>query len=196
MSETERLEWDHRYAEGEYRPRTRPSPFLEEWIDRLPAGRALDVACGVGRNALLLAESGYRVEAVDISRSAIDMARTEADRRGLEVAWRVVDLDEACVQTSFYDVITVIRYVNRRLWPRLTAALAPNGWLLIEHHLRTTADVDGPSSPEFRLAPQELLKAFRSLRILHYEEGLETAEGEGKGFALARMVACNGDPGW
>lgn len=196
MSETERTEWDRRYADGDYRPRSWPSPFLEEWVDRLPPGRALDVACGAGRNALLLAEAGYRVEAVDISRSAIDMARAECNRRGLEIAWGVTDLDNAELETSAYDVITVIRYVNRRLWPRLIAALATDGFLLVEHHLQTTADVDGPTSPEFRLAPQELLEAFGSLRVLHYEEVLETAERESTGYAIARIVACNGNPGW
>lgn len=196
MSETERLEWDRRYAEGDYRPRSWPSPFLEEWIDRLPSGRALDLACGAGRNALRLAEAGYQVEGFDISQAAIDMARRESSRRGLEVTWRVVDLDTADLARSSYDVITVIRYVNRRLWSRLIEALAPNGWLLVEHHLQTNADVDGPSSPEFRLAPQELLEAFRSLRIVFYEEELEAAKPDRKAYALARLVACNGDPGW
>ena len=196
MSESERMEWDRRYQTGEYRPRTRPSPFLEQWLDRLPTGRALDVACGTGRNALRLAEAGYRVDAVDISRAAIEKARIEGERRGITVAWQVVDLDDARLEAAAYDVITVIRYVNRKLWPRLIGALFPNGWLLIEHHLRTTADVGGPSSPEFRLAPQELLHAFDGLRILHYEEVLETAQGEERPFALARLVACNGDPGW
>jgi SAM-dependent methyltransferase len=196
VSEEERQKWDRRYAEGEYRPRTWPAPFLETWIDRLPAGRALDVACGIGRNALRLAEAGYQVEAVDISASAVAMARAEADGRGLEVEWRVVDLDDANLARSCYDVITVIRYVNRRLWPQLIAALAPGGWLLVEHHLQTTADVSGPGSPEFRLAPQELLEAFNSLRIIYYQEEFEPAEADRKGYALARMVACRGNPGF
>ena len=196
MSESERLEWNRRYTEGEYRPRDIPSSFLEEWIERLPAGRVLDVACGAGRNALLLAEEGFLVEAIDISQSAIEMARTQADHRGLEVTWQVDDLDDVQLPQARYDVITMIRYVNRRLWPRLIGALAPNGFLLIEHHLQTTADVDGPRTAEFRLAPQELLEAFRSLRILHYEEELEPAPPDRKGYALARMVACQGEPGW
>lgn len=196
MSEPERMEWDRRYQTGEYRPRTLPSPFLERWLERLPTGRALDVACGTGRNALRLAEAGYRVDAVDISQAAIEKARIEGERRGIPVTWQVVDLDDARLEAAAYDVITVIRYVNRRLWSRLTEALSPNGWLLIEHHLQTTADVGGPSSPEFRLAPQELLQAFHGLRVVHYEEVLETTQGDERGFALARLVACNGDPGW
>ena len=196
MSEAERLEWDRRYTDGDYRPRTWPSPFLEAWLDRLPKGRALDLGCGAGRHALRLAEAGHQVEAIDISASAIQMARTEAEHRGLEVAWKVADLDDAELRTGFYDVITVIRYFNRPMWPRLIAALAPNGWLLIEHHLQTTADVDGPGSPDFRLEPQELLEAFRPLRVVHYEEVLETARRERQAYALARLVACKGNPGW
>lgn len=196
MSESERMEWDRRYQTGEYRPRTRPSPFVEQWLERLPTGRALDVACGTGRNALRLAEAGYRVDAVDISQAAIERARIDGERRGITVAWQVVDLDDARLEAAAYDLITVVRYVNRKLWPRLIEALSPNGWLLIEHHLRTSADVGGPSSPEFRLAPQELLQAFQGLRIVLYEEVLETAQSDEGGSALARLVACNGDVGW
>lgn len=196
MSETEKLEWDRRYTDGEYRPRTWVSPFLEQWMDHFPRGRALDLACGAGRNALRLAEAGHQVDAIDISVAAINMARTEAEQRGLEVAWQVADLDDAQLPADAYDVITVIRYVNRNMWPRLITALAPNGWLLIEHHLQTTADVDGPGSPDFRLQPQELLEAFRTLRIVSYEEVLETPKRERKAFALTRLVACKGDPGW
>ena len=196
MSETERREWDRRYTDGDYRPRTWPSPFLEEWLDQLPRGHSLDLACGAGRNALCLAEAGHQVDAVDISASAINMARTEAERRGLEVSWEVADLDNAELRPDAYDAITVIRYVNRKIWPRLITALAQNGWLLIEHHLLTTADVDGPTSPDFRLEPQELLETFRSLRIVYYEEVLETSKREQKAYALARLVACKGDPGW
>lgn len=196
MSETERDAWDERYRTGTYRPRPAAGPFLERWIPALPIGRTLDVACGAGRNALRLAEAGHRVEAVDVSSVAIDMARAEADRQGLEVDWVVADLDDYPLPPSTFDLITVIRYVNRSLWPRLIDALVPNGWLLVEHHVRTSADVAGPSAPDFRLEPQELLEAFQPLRIMFYEEILEPADEEGRRFALARLVACKGDPGF
>ena len=196
MTETERENWDRRYAKGDYQPRTEPAPFLEEWLNRLPTGRALDVACGTGRNALRLAEVGYATEAVDISEVAIERARSEADRRGLTIEWRRADLDEIELPGARYDLITVIRYVNRDLWPRLVAALSPNGAVLIEHHLQTEAVVDGPQSPEFRLRPQELLAAFRDLRIVYYSETLEPADRPNATFALARMVAYQGHRSW
>jgi SAM-dependent methyltransferase len=196
VSDTEREKWDRRYSEGEYQPRTWAAPFLEEWIGRFPPGRALDVACGAGRNALRLAEAGFTVDAVDISQAALDMARKEGDRRGLRVSWQTADLDYLDLPTRTYDLITVIRYRNLELWPRLIEALQPDGWLLAEHHMKTRLAVDGPPTPEFRLDPGEYLKAFSSLRIVHYSESIEPADRPGSLYALERLVACKGDPGW
>ncbi len=195
MSEAERQTWDRRYREGDYRPRSWPSPFLDAWLPRLPRGRALDIACGAGRNALRLAEAGFRVDAVDIAESAIALGRAEGERRGLDVEWRVADLDDAALDADAYDLVTVFRYVNRLLWPRLADALTADGWLIIEHHLVTAADVEGPSTPDFRLEPQELLESFAALRIIFYEETIEI-DPAGHRYALERIVACKGDPGF
>lgn len=196
MSESERRSWDRRYATGEYRPRPQPAPFLEEWLDRIPAGRALDVACGAGRNALRLAEAGFDVEAVDISQAALDMAAAEAARRGVRLSFRQADLDHLELDAGAYHLITVIRYRNRDLWPRLVEALAPDGWLLVEHHMTTALDVDGPSTADFRLDPQELLSACAGLRVVYYAESIEPADREGDRYAIARVAACKGDPGF
>jgi SAM-dependent methyltransferase len=197
VSQDERSRWDRRYATGGYVPRTRPTPFLLEWLDRLPVGRALDVATGTGRNALALAEAGYQVDAVDISAIAIARARAEAERRGLAVDWVVADLDTDALPGDGYDLIAVLRYRNPDLWPRLEAALAPGGWILIEHHLQTSReDVVGPSDDAFRLAPGELLEAFAGLRVVHYSEAVEPTDDDDALFVIARLVACAGDPGW
>lgn len=196
MSDHEKEKWDRRYAAGEYTPRPQPAPLLEDWIDRIPRGRALDVACGAGRNALRLAEAGFDVEAIDISATALEMAAAEAARRGLDIVWRQADLDHLDLGDDSYDLITVIRYRNRALWPRLIAALAPDGWLLAEHHMKSTLPVAGPPSAEFRLDPQELLAESASLRILFYSETLEAADKSEGTYAIQRLVACNGDPGF
>lgn len=197
MSDEERARWDRRYASGEYTPRSRPTPFLLEWLAHIPLGRALDVATGTGRNALALAGAGYQVDAVDISAVALGRAREEADRRGLEANWIVADLDTDALPGDGYDLISVLRYRNPDLWPRLASALAPDGWILVEHHLQTSRDdVVGPSDDAFRLAPGELLRAFGDLRIVHYSERIEPADDGEASFVLARLVACAGDPGW
>jgi len=199
MSEADREKWDTRYREGSYRARTHPSPFVEAWLPRLPparlGGRALDVACGTGRNALRLAEAGFRVDAMDISGAALERAARSAAQRGLDVNWIEADLDHARFERDAYDLITVVRFTDRALAPRLIEALAADGWLLYEHHLRTPRAVGGPTGERFRLPPQALLHDFGSLRVLHYDEGIDE-DPDGRTMALARLVACKGNPGF
>ncbi len=199
MSEADRDKWDTRYREGSYEARTYPSPFLEAWLHRVPGrrdgARALDVACGAGRNALRLAEAGFRVDAMDISSAALERAAATAAQRGLTVNWIAADLDDAIPPVGAYALVSVIRYMNRALHRHLAAALAPGGWLVFEHHLRTRAPVDGPRGDAFRLAPQELLAEFSALRIVHYEEGIRD-DPDGRTMALALLVACAGDAGF
>lgn len=196
MSDEERQRWDQRYATGDYRPRSWPTPFLERWSPRFGGGKALVVACGAGRNALYLAEQGFEVTGVDISEVAIERATLEARSRGLSIEFVVTDLDDFRPEPGSFDLITVIRYRNPHSWPRLVEALAPDGWILAEHHMKSTADVAGPTSPEFRLDPGELLEAFAGLRIVHYSESIEPADDETAAYAIQRVIACKGNPGY
>lgn len=191
----ERARWDERYASGDYRPGTDHSALVEEAVVHVRYGRALVLACGAGRNALYLASQGFAVEAIDISPVAIEMARAESDRRGLEVEWSQGDLNHADLAVGRYDLITMIRYTNRKLWPRLHPALSPDGWLVMEQHLKTHHPVAGPSD-EYRLAPGELLDAFPGLRVIKYYEEYRESETSGRMTATAGLLACNGDPGW
>ena len=196
MAESDREKWDRRYADGTYRSRTYPSPFLVERLAELPKGRALDLACGAGRNALCLAEAGYEVEAVDISGVAIDRARAAARERGLEVGWRVADLDDFEPPSGRFDLVTIIRYTNRKLMERLPEALSEGGMLLVEHHILTSAPVGGPASRAFRLAPNELIDLYHHrLRVLFHEERI-APDPDGKEMALVRFLGCRGSPGF
>ena len=197
MSETDRTKWDSRYRTRDYEPGREPSRFLEECIPMIGGGQAAVLACGAGRNALRLAEAGFRVDGFDISAVAIAMANNEADRRGLDVNLVVADLDEAPLGSGSYDLITAIRYTNRSTWSRSVDALAANGWLLMETHLQTTLTATGPSPGPFRVEPNELLDAFDALRIIHYSETVEpSSRHSGEVSVLARLLACNGEPGW
>lgn len=197
MSHVDREKWDERYRAQETLPRRDPSPFLAETLGLIPTGRALDVACGAGRNALLLAEAGFTVDGFDVSPVGVEQARTEARLRDLDVRFEVVDLDTATLEERAYRLITVFRYMNRPLWPRLVEALTPDGWLVMEIHLQTPLPVSGPAPGPWRAEPNELLHAFRALRIVRYEEVVETSDREpDTATAVARLVACAGDPGW
>ena len=195
MSDADRTRWNERYEAGEYAERTWPSALLAAWIDRLPRGRALDVACGRGRNAVYLAANGYAVDAVDISGVALARARERVGAEGAGVNWIETDLDHHDVGLGAYDVIVVARFLSRPLIPRLVDALRPGGHVLYDHHYITSAPVRGPRSRRFRARPNELLERFRALRILSYEEGI-VADPDGSRMALARLVACKGSPGY
>ena len=195
MSDADRERWNAKYDSGEYAERVHPSALLAAWIGRLPRGRALDVACGLGRNAISLALSGYAVDAMDISDVALAKARERARAAGVEVNWVQTDLERPDIARDAYDVVVVARFLDRPLIPRLVDALRPGGHVVYDHHYITPVDVAGPKSRRFRARPNELLERFRALRVLFYEEGI-VADPDGGRVALARLVACKGSPGY
>jgi len=195
VSDADLRKWEPRYREGTYVSRSYPSPFLDAWLANVPRGRALDIACGAGRNALHLAQSGFAVDAMDIAPAALERAAAAGAARGLTVNWVQADLDTTVPQAGTYALISMIRFMNRALMPHLPAALADGGWLIAEHHFQTPREVDGPGGPDFRLRPQEMLHAFAGLRVVHYQEAI-VDDPDGRSMALARIAACKGDPGF
>lgn len=188
MSAVDRQKWNRRYREGAYHGRTHPSAFLEECAAALPApGRALDLACGTGRNAVYLADLGFAVDAVDISAEALatGLARAPA----LPIRWLEHDLDSGFVPEAGYDVIVNIRFVNLPLLESLVPWLRPNGVMIVEQHLATARDdVIGPTNPAFRVAPGELARLASTLMIERVQEDV-FADPDGRKAALSRLLA-------
>jgi SAM-dependent methyltransferase len=191
VSAAERDKWDARYRDGAYEHRTNPTALLAEWLPRLKPGRALDVACGAGRNALFLAAHGFAVSALDISAVALERGRRAAAASGVDVDWLCADLDDdpaVALPPGPFDLIVWVRYVHRALMPHVIARLGAGGVLLCEQHLATTAEVAGPSAA-FRLVPGELARSARDLDALFAREGL-LADPDGRTVALAQVVAA------
>ena len=153
MSAADRRRWEARYRQGAYGERTHPSAWLERWAAAAPAGRALDVACGAGRNALHLAALGFDVIGMDIAPTALAQGAAAAARRGLELTWLERDLDDGMDVAGEFALIAMIRYVDLPLLGQLAGRLAPGGVLVVEQHLYTEQAVGGPSAPAFRVAP-------------------------------------------
>ena len=189
MSNQDRNKWNQRYTEGSYH-KNNPVTLVEEWLPRLPVGRALDVACGAGRNSLFLAQAGYQVDAIDISREGLNLARQKAENQGLSINWIEHDLDQPYQFDTDYDLIIVMWYVNLELISRLCNCLAPGGYLLCEEHLTTDMEVIGPTSLNYRVAPGELREAVSGVDVLLYEESIEM-NSEGEQVASARVVVKN-----
>ena len=188
MSVTDREKWDGRYSAGAYAERTHPSELLLDWINSIPSGRALDVACGAGRNALFLAERGFEVDAVDISCVALRQLAQAAGQRRLEINCIEHDLDQPLVLRAGYQLILVIRFVDLPRIRQLAELLAPGGVLVCEEHLVTDAEVIGPGNPAYRVKAGELPAVAEGLDIEYSREGLVT-EPDGRRAALAQLVA-------
>ncbi|KAA9395946.1 class I SAM-dependent methyltransferase [Haloarcula sp. CBA1130] len=182
--------WDERYRTGAYPQCPDPHSVLDRYLPTFPEGRALDIATGTGRNALPVAAAGYRVDAVDQSREGLRIARENAHTAGVEddIEWLQADLDSFTYPASTYDLITISFYRPVDRLPDIIEALADGGCLFIQHHLRTSDDVDGgPSGDRYRFASNELLRAGLGLTVLHYDERTTTT-GETTA-ATAQLVA-------
>jgi rhodanese-related sulfurtransferase len=174
------------HAPGEPFGETGPSSWLMANADLLPrGGSVIDVACGAGRHALLLAAAGFRVRAVDRDAEKIAFLRDAAARLDLPVEAAVVDLEAgppggpldgpgaAVVDlgTAAFDLVLVVHYLHRPLFPALTRALKPGGLLIYETYTIAQAARGRPTNPDFLLQPGELPRLAAPLEILRRREG-------------------------
>jgi SAM-dependent methyltransferase len=183
-----RERWNERYAGGELEPfPDAPAEWLVAHHDLLTGGgRALDVACGDGRNALYLAQLGYMVDAIDVSDVVIGALREAVQQRGLAmtIAPRVVDLERGPLPAGPYDVVVMLNYLQRDLFGPLAEALAPGGLALCETFAQSHVDQLGHRfNPEYLLATGELLRAFPQLEIVDHHEGVVVRSGARRGVA-------------
>jgi tellurite methyltransferase len=146
-----------------------PSPFLVEVLPLIARrGRALDVACGTGRDAVFLGLSGFDVEATDLLPDATAKAVDLASRYGVSLRTWEQDVErEPTLPVGAYDLVTVFRFLHRPLFAALAGALKPGGHLVYEtFHERTAETGRSPRSPQHLLKSGELGAAFAGLEIL------------------------------
>ena len=162
--------WDARHGDPDKQPGV--AEVLERNRHLLPRkGRALDLACGLGGNALLLAEQGLEVTAWDLSPVAIERLKKRADDEPLnQLVAEVRDIEQAPPPADSFDVIVVSYYLERALVPHIIGALKPGGLLFYQTFTRIAVGVEGPSNPDFRLGDNELLQLFDALKVRVYRE--------------------------
>ena len=170
--EVARKKWDDRYA-GDQVPAPRPARVLTQYSHLLPAagtGVALDLACGLGGNALFLARRGFTVHAWDRSEQAIRRLTELAsgDNPALQAAAR--DVVEHPPEKDCFDIICVSYFLERALTGDIIAALKPRGLLFYQTFIHEKTSECGPGNPDYRLAENELLKLFAPLHVLVYQE--------------------------
>lgn len=184
--EADRIKWNQRFGSETTYLGERPSPFLSREIERLvrlaPGRRALDIACGEGRNSVFLARHGFQVTALDISDIGLAKAAKRADQAGVTVDFRQVDLDGYRI-TEQFDLIINFNFLLRDLIPEEIGALSPGGLLIIDTIMASPALL-AAHNPAYLLGPGELQRICEGFEgeILLVEE---LQEGE---FPTARAL--------
>lgn len=184
-------DWDERFASGEYPRSPEPSSVLRAYEPEIPAGRALDVAAGTGRNAVFLADVGYEVDALDASREGLRITRERATERGIADRLNAIQADVSTYgfPEERYELVTVSFYRAVDRFPDIKSSLVPGGYLFVEHHLRSTDSTpSGPSTDRYRYAANELLQSGLDLTVLYYDEATEERP-EDRRRASARLLA-------
>ncbi|UCH52836.1 MAG: class I SAM-dependent methyltransferase [Pseudomonadota bacterium] len=167
MSVSDRERWERKYAAGNPNPSFTPDPILTQHVALLTGdGLALDVACGVGQNALYLAKQGYEVIAVDGSLTALRHCRAQLRRRPLPVHLVAADLDQFKLPAAHFALILVVRFLDRALIPRLKNALVPGGLLIYETFNIHWLQAKPSFNPAFLLEPGELAAQFADFELI------------------------------
>ncbi len=181
--EKDKEKWNKKYASGEYLLKN-PSNIVKRFINIASKGKALDIACGTGRNALFLAEKGFEVDAIDISDVALENLKGRKNINPI-----LADLDTYYLPEEKYNLILNINYLNRRLFPQIKEALKTGGVLIFETFtLNDRKDLWKPENRDYLLRKNELIKSFSDLHIIYFEE--KTVEKpDGKKALVSSLVA-------
>jgi 2-polyprenyl-3-methyl-5-hydroxy-6-metoxy-1,4-benzoquinol methylase len=177
--------WDEQYrqqADSAPSSQSIPTPLLVEAARHFPPGRALDLGCGAGRNAIWLAEHGWSVTAIDGSATAVETLRNRASSSGVNIDAQVADLEAPGfrITPASYDLIAMSYYFERKLIEPCKRGLAPNGVMVVIALLME----QGKELSTFRLQPGELRGYFADWDLLHYREGTDAWQ-----HSIAELVA-------
>ncbi len=178
----DKTRWNKKYA-------TYPMPgqaasILTKYLAEASVGRALDIACGMGRNTVYLAEHGFVVDAVDISGEALSQIPASDKIFTIEA-----DLDEYVIAKDSYDLMINCHYLDRAMFSAIKDGLKEEGVLIFETFVEAEGeDFHQPSNPDFLLQSEELKSAFIDLDIIQYEETV-SQNLRGEKVKIASLVA-------
>lgn len=180
VSQDSKTQWDQRYSRPAFIFGKSPAQFLAENYQYIPfEGTVLDMGMGEGRNAVFLAQKGYKVTGVDLSSVAVKKSYLLAQEFGVKIKGVVASLKDYKIPPASYDAIICFYWVDRSMVEKIKNWLKPGGVLIYEGYTLKERERDPAKkndSPENFLKEQELLKLFPGMRVLKYEEPLHEKE--------------------
>jgi SAM-dependent methyltransferase len=196
MDIVEREDWNVKHGEAGPLFGVEPNRFLVAEAADLPPGRALDLACGAGRNAVWLAERGWTVTGADFSDVALANARALATERGVDVEWVQADLRDWEPPPREFELVAILylQLPAEELQPvlaRAADAVAPGGTLLVVGHdlQNLNGGHGGPKDPRVLLTPEDVAAELPGLEVEKAERVLRPVETEdGEAQAIDALV--------
>jgi SAM-dependent methyltransferase len=191
-----RQDWNARYAQKELLWTAQPNRLFAEEAGGLEPGRALDVACGEGRNAVWLAERGWQVTGVDFSDVALAKAAQLAESRCVEVDWVRGDVLEYEPEPGGFELVAVL-YLQlpaeefARALRLASGAVAPGGTLLVLGHDTTnlTDGHGGPKDVSVLFTPEDVVGSLDGFAVERAEKVRRTvALDDGEAVAIDAFV--------
>jgi len=169
MSIEDKNRWDEKYKNNHPIP-SKIVEVLEKYFLLAKGNKALDIACGTGRNAKFLVTKGFKVDALDISPVAL------SDLKDIEnINPQEVDFDMYQLKENSYDLIVCTYYLNRSLFPQIEKALKKDGIFIFETFMHHPDNTKVPSNKSFLLDDGELVKTFSDrYEILYLNEFMDT----------------------
>ena len=191
-----REDWNARYAAAELLWTAEPNRRFASEVEDLEPGRALDLACGEGRNAVWLAERGWRTTGVDFSDVALAKAERLAASRGVEVEWVLADVLEHEPERGAFELVAVLylQLPHEQLAEVLhtsIGALAPGGALVVLGHDTTnlTHGHGGPRDASVLFTPEDVVPHLERLVVERAEKVPRTVPLEdGEATAIDALV--------
>lgn len=169
MAQKDKIKWDKKYKETPTLLEDRQaSQKLVDIINQTKGKKALEIACGAGRNSIFLAENGFEVEALDISDVAIKSLK---EKNIKNITAKQIDLEGFKPKPNSYDLIVKTNYLDRDIISDLSQALKKDGLLLIETYMEHKQNEKPPSNPLFLLKKDELKTFFDDkFEVIDYDE--------------------------
>jgi len=177
VSRDSKTQWDERYSRPSFIYGKSPAQFLAENYQYIPfEGTVLDMGMGEGRNAVFLAQKGYKVTGVDLSSVAVKKSYLLAQEFGVKIKGVVASLKDYKIAPGTFDAIICFYWVDRSMVEKIKTWLKPGGVIIYEAYTVRGKEKEADTLSDNYLKEQELIKLFPGMRVLKYEEPLHEKE--------------------